>query len=112
LKTSTFMPSIKAMSSRCESWRKVRGKLIESMTHPNDVLSRMQRFKPVPKYAEFDSKEILFGQAADLAAGIASTHFRREGIAGLVNRFEHVTYNGKRTGGADIARITHELGRR
>jgi hypothetical protein len=67
---------------------------------------------PVPKYAEFDSKETLFGQAADLAAGIASTHFQREGIAGLVSRFEHVTYNGKRTGGSDIARITHELGRR
>ena len=90
----------------------VRGKLIESMTDPNDVFSRKQRFKPVPKYAEFDSKETLFGQAADLAAGIASTHFQREGIAGLVSRFEHVTYNGKRTGEADIARISHELGRR
>lgn len=89
----------------------VRGKLIESMTDPNDVFSRMQLFKPLPKYAEFDSKETLFGQAADLAAGIASTHFQREGIAGLVNRFEHVTYNGKRTGEADVAKITHELRR-
>jgi hypothetical protein len=90
----------------------VRGKLIESMTDPNDLFSRMQSFKPVPQYAEFDSKETLFGQAADLAAGIASNHFQLEGIAGLVSRFEHVTYNGKRAGEADIARITHELGRR
>jgi len=90
----------------------VRGKLIESMTDPNDVFSRMRRYTPVPKYTEFDSKETLFGQAADIAAGIASTHFQREGIAGLVSRFEHVTYNGRRTGISDIAKITHELGRR
>ena len=90
----------------------VRGKLIKSMTDPNDFFSRMLRFNLLLKYPEFDSKETLFGQAADFAAGIASTHFQREGIAGLVSRFEHVTWNGKRTGEVDIASITHELGRR
>jgi hypothetical protein len=90
-----------------------RGKLIESMTDPNDVFSRMQRTRePIRKYSEFDSKETLFGQAADIAAGIASAYFEREGIAGILSRFEHVTYNGKRTGHADIAKITHDLGRR
>jgi hypothetical protein len=90
----------------------VRGKLIESMTDPNDMFSRMQRMRgPIQKYVEFDSKDTLFGQAADIAAGIASAYFEREGITGIVSRFEHVTYNGKRTRHADIAKIMHDLSR-
>lgn len=90
----------------------VRGKLIESMTDPNDMFSRMQMMRaPIQKYVEFDSKDTLFGQAADIAAGIASAYFDREGITGIVSRFEHVTYNGKRTRPADIAKIMHDLGR-
>jgi hypothetical protein len=89
----------------------VRGRLIDSMTDANNSLSRMQRLIPLTEYVDFDSKNTALGQAADLAAGIASALFERKGIAGLVTRFEHVTYNGKRTSEADIARITHKLGR-
>jgi hypothetical protein len=89
----------------------VRGRLIASMTDADNSLSRMQRLIPLTEYVDFDSKNTALGQAADLAAGIASALFERNGIAGLVTRFEHVTYNGKRTSEADIARITHKLGR-
>jgi hypothetical protein len=81
------------------------------MTDPNDVISRMQQHVSVPKYCEFDSKDTLFGQAADIAAGIASTYFQREGIVGLVSRFEHVTYNGKRARVSDVAEVMHKLER-
>jgi hypothetical protein len=84
----------------------VRGKLIKGMTDSNDRFSRMQMMRgPIQKYVEFDSKDTLFGQAADIAAGIASAYFEREGITGVVSRFEHVTYNGERACHADAAKI-------
>jgi hypothetical protein len=87
----------------------VRGKLIDSMTDKHDPLSRSYRGLPAPKYCEFDSRDTLFGQAADIAAGIASTLFQREDIASLVNRFEHVTYNGQRMGESNVAEVLHKL---
>ncbi len=83
---------------------------MESMTDPNDIYARMRRFMPVPKYVEFDSKEVLFGQAADIAAGIVSTLMPCEGVTGLITRFEYVTYNGKRAGHSDLAKINYDLG--
>ncbi len=91
----------------------VRGKLIEGMSDPNDMFFRIQRMSaPIQKYVELDSKVTLFGQAADIAAGVASAYFEREGIIGIVMRFERVTYNGKRAQQSDIDQIMHDLGRR
>ena len=54
--------------------------------------------------------ETLVGRAVDLAAGIPSTHIRREGIGWVVSRFQHVTYKGKR-GGDSGRRQNHSVTR-
>jgi len=49
-----------------------------------------------PSYPQFDSRESLFGQAADIAAGIATHVMEAYGLVGVVTQFEYVTYNGVR----------------
>jgi hypothetical protein len=87
----------------------VRGKLIRTISDHPGPFSRMYMDLSAPKYREVDSKDTLFGQAADIAAGIASMLFQREGISALVTRFEHVTYNGQRMCQADIAEVLAKI---
>lgn len=42
------------------------------------------------------SSEVMEAQASDIAAGVASAIFGREGLAGVVKRWSYVTYNGGR----------------
>jgi hypothetical protein len=49
-----------------------------------------------PSYPQFNSRESLFGQAADIAAGIATHVMVAHRLVGVVSKFEYVTYNGAR----------------
>jgi hypothetical protein len=86
---------------------KVRAKLIDSLTS-HDPLSRVYRSQTEKMYCEVDSRESFFGQAADIAAGIASTLFERGGIAAVVAKFEHVTHNGRRVGPTEVDDIMRQ----
>lgn len=46
--------------------------------------------------ASIQSHEVIEGQAGDVAARMAATLFEREGLAGVVKRFDFVTFNGER----------------
>lgn len=50
----------------------------------------------VPALVEVDSQADSRIQAADVAAGFARHHFAREGLSGVVGRWEAVYYNGGR----------------
>jgi hypothetical protein len=54
-------------------------------------------------YLQIESRESYFGQAADIAAGIASHLFERTGLMEIVSSFEYVSYNGTRVSLADAA---------
>ena len=43
-----------------------------------------------------ESYQVIEGQAGDIAARMAATLYEREGLAGLVKRFDFVTFNGQR----------------
>jgi hypothetical protein len=49
-----------------------------------------------PGIVSVESKESFYVQAADIAAGIASHIYATDGLVGVVDRFEYVTYNGVR----------------
>lgn len=46
--------------------------------------------------ASIQSHEVIEGQAGDIAARMAATLFEREGLAGVVKRFDFATFNGER----------------
>ncbi|MFZ3211812.1 MAG: hypothetical protein WA188_09870 [Terriglobales bacterium] len=48
-----------------------------------------------------ESKESFYVQAADIAAGIASHIYASEGLVGVIDHFEYITYNGVRVSRAD-----------
>jgi hypothetical protein len=54
-----------------------------------------------PGIIPVESKESFYIQAADIAAGIASHIYASEGLIGVVERFEYVTYNGVRLSRSD-----------
>lgn len=54
-----------------------------------------------PGFVELESKESHYIQAADFAAGIASDIFASHKLTGVVERFEYVTFNGRRVSLAD-----------
>ena len=56
-----------------------------------------------------DSMDSFFVQAADLAAGIVRVIWEQRTLVHVVRIFEYVTYNGKRIGESDAARITAGL---
>lgn len=47
-------------------------------------------------YTQFKSDECYPGQAADVAAGIATHILEERGLVGVVSQFEYITYNGAR----------------
>jgi len=53
----------------------------------------------------FDSAESVFGQASDVAGRFAAVFYEREGLMGLVRRFDYVNFNGKRVGEAEAAEL-------
>jgi hypothetical protein len=52
-------------------------------------------------FLQVESRESFCGQAADLAAGMASRVYAESGLPGVVSHFEYVTYNGTRVGTSD-----------
>jgi len=72
-----------------------RACVLETLSNPMSWLQRMRKTEQTG-YAQFDSRESYFGQAADIAAGFARHLLEEEGLVGAVSRFEYVTYNGER----------------
>jgi hypothetical protein len=72
-----------------------RACILETLSNPMSWLQRKKKTEQ-PGYAQFDSRESYFGQAADIAAGFARHLLEEEGLVGGVSRFEYVTYNGER----------------
>ncbi len=83
-----------------------RDRLMESLI-AHDPLGRRMLLKPV-NHVEVESSGSLFGQAADVAAGIASSYFMREGLPAVVANFEYVTYNGRRIGLTEAEEIVRQ----
>jgi hypothetical protein len=54
-----------------------------------------------PLQGKICSQESYYTQASDIAAGFAKQLFEHGGIVSLTNRFDHVTYNGRRISQAD-----------
>jgi hypothetical protein len=52
-------------------------------------------------FLQVESRESFCGQAADLAAGMASRVYTETGLPGVVSHFEYVTYNGTRVSTSD-----------
>jgi hypothetical protein len=56
---------------------------------------------PQQGYPQFKSRESFFGQAADIAAGIATHVMEAQALVATVSQFEYVTYNGIRVSRKD-----------
>lgn len=69
--------------------------ILETLSTPG-LWFQLKRQVGLPGYPQFDSRECYFGQAADIAAGLARHAFETEGLVSLVSCFEYVTYNGER----------------
>jgi hypothetical protein len=54
-----------------------------------------------PGIVPVESRESLYVQAADIAAGIASHIYATHGLIGVLEKFEYVTYNGVRVSRSD-----------
>jgi hypothetical protein len=54
-----------------------------------------------PSIVPVESRESFYVQAADIAVGIACQIYAREGLIGVLDRFEYVTYNGARVSRSD-----------
>jgi hypothetical protein len=63
-----------------------------------------------PGIVPVESRESFYVQAADIAAGIASQIYGAEGLVGVVDRFEYVTYNGVRVSRSDAEEEMRRLG--
>lgn len=66
----------------------------------NDFFYRMIA-RQKPGFIELESKESRYIQAADFAAGIASDIYASHKLTGVVERFEYVTFNGRRVSSVD-----------
>ncbi len=64
---------------------------------------------PTPAIVPVESSESFYVQAADIAAGIASDLYASEGLIGVVQRFEYVTYNGVRISCSDAEEEMRKL---
>jgi|GEM_PF-2879091 len=62
-----------------------------------------------PGIVPVESKESFYTQAADIAAGIASHIYASEGLIGVVERFEYVSYNGVRVSRSDAEQEMKKL---
>lgn len=63
-----------------------------------------------PGIVAVESRESFYVQAADIAAGITSQIYAAEGLVGVVDRFEYVTYNGVRVSRSDAEEEMRRLG--
>ena len=62
-----------------------------------------------PGFVATESRESYYVQAADIAAGIASDLYAHEGLIGIVDRWEYVTYNGARVSRTDAEEEMRKL---
>ena len=62
-----------------------------------------------PGIVPVESKESFYVQAADIAAGIASHIYAMDGLVGVADRFEYVTYNGVRVSRSDAEEEMRKL---
>lgn len=73
-----------------------RANILETLSTPGSWFPFRRKNVELPSYPQFDSRECYFGQAADIAAGLARHVFEAEGLVSVVSRFDHLTYNGER----------------
>jgi hypothetical protein len=75
----------------------------------HDVLRRIDRRGMFPvqlaPFPELDSRSSFLVQAADFAAGIAREIWSRSSLPHLVDRFDYVTYNGRRISESEAVTI-------
>jgi hypothetical protein len=64
---------------------------------------------PQPGFVATESRESYYVQAADIAAGMASDLYAHEGLIGIVDRWEYVTYNGARVSRTDAEEEMRKL---
>jgi hypothetical protein len=62
-----------------------------------------------PGMVPVESRESFYVQAADIAAGIASHIYATQGLIGVVEKFEYVTYNGVRVSRSDAEEEMRKL---
>ncbi len=72
-----------------------RTNILETLSTPGSWPPTRKRTRATG-YSQFDSRECYFGQAADIAAGLARQVYETEKLVAIVSRFEHVTHNGER----------------
>ncbi len=72
-----------------------RTNILETLSTPGSWPPTRKRTRATG-YSQFDSRECYFGQAADIAAGLARHVYETEKLVTIVSRFEHVTHNGER----------------
>jgi hypothetical protein len=82
----------------------------------NDVLRRVDRYGMFPMQPaalpELDSRSSFFVQAADFAAGIAREIWSRNSLPHLVDKFDYVTYNGRRISESEAVTLAANLAKR
>ena len=59
-----------------------------------------------PLYGDIDSSSSPRIQAADIAAAIAQNIYDERGLAGMLDKFDYVTFNGEKVDDLNISRIT------
>ena len=93
-------------STNAEIPRFAQSSLFQELVAHDDVYGLIIRR---PGIIPVESKESFYIQAADIAAGIASHIYASEGLIGVVERFEYVTYNGVRLSRSDAEQEMKKL---
>ena len=82
----------------------------------HDVLGRIDHHRMFPvqpaPLPEVDSRNSFLVQAADFAAGIAREIWSRNSLPHLVDKFDYVTYNGRRIPESEAVTIAADLAKR
>jgi hypothetical protein len=83
-----------------------RNALFRELTAHDHVYGFMRKR---PGIVAVESRESLYVQAADIAAGIASQIYGTHGLIGVLEKFEYVTYNGVRVSRSDAEEEMRKL---